>query len=262
MPFQLIGLSLWWVGLLLEAVILGRMIVTRNFRNYPVFYFYILCVFLVSAGLYLLYWKTAGPAGDLTAYTKWYWPTQLLTLLVGYGVILDVARRSFAPYPGAERFVRAVGVSIFFCIFGMVLLHLGFTRSWSQEALYSDLEKILRVVEALFLVGTLSILSYYQIRIGKSLTGIALGMGIYVSASVTLLALIKFFGPRLYPAWEFLQSGSYFTALVIWTTALWSDDVASPPPPSSGSGNYEELAGRTRAELESLRDYFGGGGRS
>ena len=258
MHFQLVGLILWWVGLLLEAVILARMLFTRNFKNYPVFYLYILCVFLISSGLYLLYWKT----GNLVVYGKWYWPTQLLTLVIGYGVILDFARRSLAAYPGADRFVRAVGLSIFLCIFSMVVLHLGFTRSWSQEALYSDLEKVLRAVEALFLIGTLSVLSYYGISIGKSLTGIALGMGIYVSASLTLLALTKFIGPRFYPAWELLQSGSYFAALVIWTTALWSDDSTPSPPNSSGPGNYDDLAGRTRADLKSLRDYFGSGARS
>jgi hypothetical protein len=259
---HLIGLILWWVGLFLEAVILARMVLTRNFKNYPVFYLYILCVFLISGGLYLLYWKTAGTTGDLTAYSKWYWPTQLLTLIVGYGVILDFARRSFAPYPGADRFVRVVGLSIFFCIFSMVLLHLGFTRTWSQEALYSDLEKVLRVVEALFLTVTLLVLSYYRISIGKNLTGIALGMGFYVSASLTLLALLKFLGPHFYATWEFLQSSSYFLALVMWTAALWSYAPMPSPNISSGWGNYDELTGRTRADLESLRDYFGSGANS
>jgi hypothetical protein len=246
------GLIIWPAGLFLEAVILGRMLYTKNFKRYPIFYLYISCVFLISGILYLL---------NQAQYNRWYWPTQLLTLVIGYGVILEFARRSLASYPGADRFVRAVGFGIFFCIFGLVGVHLIATQSWSLNALYSDLEKYLRVVEALFLAATLVVLSYYRISIGRNLTGIVLGMGLYVSVSITLLALVKYIGPKFYAPWEFLQSASYFVALLIWTSALWSYAPMPPPSTPPGSANYDELAGRTRAELESLRHYFGGGAR-
>jgi hypothetical protein len=182
-------------------------------------------------------------------------------LVIGYGVILDFARRSLASYPGAERFFRTVGLGIFLCVFGLVGYHLIATGSWSLNALYDDLEKYLRIVEALFLATTLLVLSYYRISISKNLTGIALGMGFYVAASLTLLALLKFIGPGFHPLWKFLQSASYFVALVVWTGALWSYAPMPSPMISAGPGDYDQLAGRTRAELDSLRDYFGGGGR-
>ncbi|HEY0704759.1 MAG TPA: hypothetical protein VGD60_18465, partial [Candidatus Acidoferrales bacterium] len=100
--------------------------------------------------------------------------------------------------------------------------------------------------------------SYYRINIGRNLTGIALGMGIYVAVSLTVLALFKFIGPHFEAAWKLLQSGSYFVALAVWTGALWSYAPIPAPPGVPGSGDYGDLAVRTRAELESLRGYFGG----
>lgn len=252
------GLILWPLGILLEAVILGRMLYKKNFKRFPIFYLYLLSVFLVSGLLYLLYWKADNRHVD---YGHWYWQTQLVTLVIGYGVILDFARRSLAGYPGADRFFRTVGWAIFVCTFGLVGYHLIATQSWSLNALYDDLEKYLRVIEALFLVATLAVLSYYRINISRNLSGIALGMGLYVSISLTLLALLKFIGPRFNSIWQISQSASYFVALAIWTGALWSYVPMPKPAIPSGPGGYDELAGRTRAELESLRDYFDGGDR-
>jgi hypothetical protein len=220
------GLTIWPVGLVVEAVILGRMFFTRNFKRYPIFYLYILSVFLVSGVLYGLYWK---PHNQHAAYSDWYWQTQLVTLVIGYGVILDFARQSLSGYPGADRFFRTAGLSIFFCTFCLVGVHLIATQSFSLTALYDDLEKYLRVVEALFLAATLVVLSYYRINISKNLSGIALGMGLYVSVSLTLLALLKFVGSRFTFIWEFSQSASYLVALAIWARALWSYDPAPPP---------------------------------
>jgi hypothetical protein len=254
------GLIVWPLGLFLEALILGRMLYSRNFKRQPIFYLYLLSVFLVSGVLYLMYWKADNHHID---YSNWYWQTQLVTLVIGYGVILDFARRSFTDYPGADRFFRTLGFAIFLCTFGLVGYHLLAVRSLSLNAFYDDLEKYLRVVEALFLVATLLVLSYFGIRVGRNLTGIVLGMGLYVAVSLALLAVIKYAGPGVYAFWEFMQSATYLAALAIWTVALWSPDSA-PRPPSGppGSGNYDQLTDRTRAELESLRDYFGSGAQS
>jgi hypothetical protein len=253
-----LGLVIWPVGLLLEAVILCRMLYSRSFKSYPTFYLYVLSVFLVSGVLYLLYWI---PGDHHAVYTKWYWPTQLLTLVIGYGVILEFAHSSLSSYPGADRFVRTLGFAIFFFIFALVGVHFFANQTWSLNALYSDLEKYLRVVEALFLAATLLVLSYYRINIGRNLTGIVVGLGSYVAASITLLALVKYVGPNFYALWETLQSASYLIALAVWTRALWSYAPMPSPIIFASSGNYDQLAGQTRAELESLRDYFGGGAR-
>jgi hypothetical protein len=248
---------LWWAGLLLESLILGRSVRTRTFRKYPMFFFYIACVFLISAGLYIA--NAENPA----TYARWYWPTQLLTLVLGYGVIIDILQQALAHYPGAERFARTIGLGIFFVVFCWVAVHFAAGEGTSIGGATTELERSLRVVEALFLATILTALAYYRIGIGRNLKGLILGMGAYVAVSLITLALVAFIGPRFNFAWQTLQSGSYLVALGIWTVALWS--YAPNPAPAGGAngveGDYAALAGHTRARLESLRSYFSGTAR-
>src|SRR5450631_3658246 len=153
-------------GLVLALVILARMVHNRTFRKYPVFYSYIACVFLVSAGLYVL---RVGWPQKTVMYGNWYWRTQLITMLIGYGVILDLSRRALAAYPGAERFVRTIGLGVFVVVFAAVGLHRILDHSWALNLLTAEMERDLRVVEALFLAIILVALSYYRINLGRNL---------------------------------------------------------------------------------------------
>jgi hypothetical protein len=247
-------MMLWWAGLVLELVILGRMLRTRTFKTYPVFYFYMASVFAISGGLYLLY--RAFP-NNTALYGRWYWRTQLSTLVIGYGVIMDLSRKALAAYPGAERFVRATGLVIFATVFFVVGSHQIVAHSWSLDVLTADLERYLRVVEALFLATILAVLSYYRIAIGRNLAGLLLGMGIYVGVSVITLALLQFVGPRFESSWKLLQSSSYLFALAVWTAAFWSYSPDPPPDtPNVPSSDYQALAGHTREKLEALRSHL------
>jgi hypothetical protein len=250
---------LWRAGLVLELVILARMVHNRTFRKYPVFYSYIACVFLVSAGLYVL---RVGWPQKTVMYGNWYWRTQLITMLIGYGVILDLSRRALAAYPGAERFVRTIGLGVFVVVFAAVGLHRILDHSWALNLLTAEMERDLRVVEALFLAIILVALSYYRINLGRNLAGLALGMGVYVGVSLITLTLLQFVGTRFMYAWQVLQSGSYLFSLGVWTVAFWS--YGPNPSPAGGSltqGDYEALAGHTREKLEALRSHFTGTAR-
>lgn len=244
----------------MEVVILARVPRSLVFKTYPVFYFYIACVFAVSAGLYAMH--AMAPA-NVVLYGHWYWRTQLGTLVIGYGVILEMSRQALAAYPGAERFVRSIALGIFLVVFLAVGAHLVVTGSWSLNALTNQLEKDLRVVEALFLASILGVLSYYRIRIGKNLMGLIAGMGIYVGASLVTLSLFELIGPRFNAAWWIVPSGSYLLALAVWANALWSySPNRSPSAGSLTQADYEALAVHTRNSLEALRCNLNGVVRS
>ena len=245
--------AIWRIGLLLEAIILVRGMRTRMYRKYPIFYIYIACVFLVSITLYVF------ASGNYVAYKALYWPTQLITLVVGYGVILDILEQTLASYPGAERFARFIGLAIFFVTFCWVGAHIAAGPRWSLNVAADHLETYLRVVEALFLATILVAVSYYRIAIGRNLRGLILGLGAYVAVSLVTLALYAFIGTKFEFAWETLQAGTYDFALGVWTVAFWSY-APNPAPaaniPTGLDGNYEALAGQTRARLEEVRCQF------
>jgi hypothetical protein len=246
------SLILWWAGLSLEPVILARSLRTRTFKNYPIFYLYIACVFVVSAGLYMASLRNSA------IYAQWYWPTQLVTLVIGYGVILDVLQKALSSFPGAERVARALGFGIFFVIFFWLAAHFAWNPDWSIGQATSRLERDLRLVEALFLATIIAAVRYYRIHLGRNLKGLTVGMGIYVAVSLVTLALFTFIGHRFDSAWKVLQSGSYLVALAVWTGALWS---YAPNPAVTANhidGDYESLAEHTRTRLRALRDYFTG----
>jgi hypothetical protein len=255
---QTVSTVIWWAGILLELVIVSRGLQTRLFKNYPIFYLYIVCVFVVSTGLYVASFE------NVAVYQHWYWPTQLITLILGYGVILSILQESLSPYPGAERFARSIGLAIFFVVFFWIGMHFALNRDWSVGNATTRLERDLRVIEALFLATIVVAVRYYRIGIGRNAKGLILGMGIYVAVSLMILELFTFFGHRFDFACMTLQSGSYLLTLAVWTVALWS--YAPSPAISTDNndieGDYDALARQTRAKLEALRQYFTGTARS
>jgi hypothetical protein len=247
----MLSLLLWRAGLLLEFLILVRAVRGRMVTKFPYFYSYIFCVFAVSLGLYI------GHALWPGFYDRWYWPTQFATLVTGCGVVLDVVRHAFGFYPGAERVARLGCLAIF----GATFCYVGFSAFTQAEptalAATVDLERDLRVVEALILVTILTVVFYYAIPLGRNLVGLIIGFGTYVGVSLVTLAVRAFLGPRFNTAWIVLQSGAYLLSLMVWMMALWSyRPQAVPPDRARMDSDYQVLAGATREVLNSLRSYF------
>jgi hypothetical protein len=249
----MLSLLLWAGGLLLEFVLLVRSLQTKMFTKYIYFYAYISCVFIVSARLFIGHSK-------LEFYDAWYWPTQFATLALGFGVVLEIVRQALPAYPGAERFARRASCAVFVVTFCLVEWRVARRVVWSTAAATVELERDLRVVEALVLATVLAIVFYYRIEIGRNVIGMIVGFGAYVGVSLTTLALRSFLGPRFNSVWGDLQTASYFFALIVWTVTLWSynPNPKPKPPPSGRGGGYEALVQGTRAHLESVRSNLRG----
>src|SRR5580698_4445581 len=229
---------LWPAGLLIELLLLVRSLQTKMFTKYIYFYAYIFCVFIVSAGLFIGHSK-------LEFYEAWYWPTQFATLALGFGVVLEIVRQALAAYPGAERFARRASCAVFVVTFCFVEWRVARRVVWSTGAATVELERDLRVVEALVLATVLAIVFYYRIELGRNVTGMIVGFGAYVGVSLTTLALRSYLGPRFNAVWSDLQTASYFFALIVWTVALWFYNP-NPKPPTRGrggrgDGSYDSL---------------------
>lgn len=247
----MLSLLLWRAGLLLEFLILVRAVRSRMATKFPYFYGYIFCVFLVSLVLYI----SNALRPDL--YESWYWPTQFATLVAGCGVVLDVVRHSFGCYPGAERVARLACLAIFVATIFYVGLKAAARAELTPLAVTVGLERDLRVIEALLLVTVLSIVFYYEIALGRNLVGLIVGFGTYVGASLIVLAVRAFAGPRFNETWGILQSSAYLLSLMVWVIALWSYSPQPVPVDRTRlDGDYEALAGATRDALSSLRSYF------
>ncbi len=81
---------IWLAGIVLESLLLIRSFRTRLVVKYPFFYAYSGAVLLMA--ILLLF---------PTLYHRWYWGTQFFTLILGYGILLEILNHALAPYPGA-----------------------------------------------------------------------------------------------------------------------------------------------------------------
>jgi hypothetical protein len=241
----------WLGGLLVEVVILLRSVLGRSLAKYPLFYLYIGSVFASSMALYVIAIVRPSLRGLL------YWPKQYVTLFLGCGVIFEVSRHVFAQRVTLDRIARWTMLVTFGAIFLSVAMQAFVLPHWNVTTNTADLERDLRIAQAIVLMTILLLSGYYGIGIGKNIKGMILGFGIYVGASVFSLTLRLFVGSRFDPAFGVIQTTAYLVALSIWMVALWSyEPELVEKPPSVSAGEYQVLAGRTREILGSINEHL------
>lgn len=242
--------TVWLGGLLIEGVILLRSVLGRSLAKYPFFYLYIASVFATSMALYFV--AIVRPAVH-----GLYWPMQYVTLFLGCGVIFEVSRHVFAQRVTLDRIARWTMLVTFGAIFLSVAMQAFVLPHWSVTANTADLERDLRIAQAIGLMTILLLTGYYGIGIGKNIKGMILGFGIYVGASVFSLTLRLFVGARFNPAFGVIQNTAYLVTLSVWIVALWSyEPEPTEKPPSSSGGGYQLLADRTQEILGSINDHL------
>jgi hypothetical protein len=186
-----------------------------------------------------------------------YWPKQYVTLFLGCGVIFEVSRHVFAQRVTLDRIARWTMLVTFGAIFLSVAIQAFVLPRWNVTTNTADLERDLRIAQAIVLMTILFLSGYYGIGIGKNIKGMILGFGIYVGASVFSLTLRLFVGTRFDPAFGVIQTTAYFLALSIWMVALWSyEPELAEKPPSVSAKEYQVLAGRTREILGSINEHL------
>jgi hypothetical protein len=240
-------------GILLDLFILYRAFRAKLLTHYPLFYSYVACVLIVDAIRAPVY-HLASPL----LFRNLFWATQFLTLVVGYGVILEVIRKALGPYAGAERFARIAVLAIFAAVFSFVAFQALASPSWSPAGTYGELERDLRAVQVLVLGGVLTVVSYYHVAFGMNLKGIVLGYGFYIAVSLVSPALRSYIGAAFDGVWSVAQPYLYFVAQSIWLVALWNY-APNPEPeiPLRLESDYESLALKTKGLLGAMRSSLG-----
>jgi hypothetical protein len=240
---------LWWGGIVLEAFLLARCARGRFYREYPGFFSYIAVVLLASV---LRYSVRQNPS----TYALVYWYSQIVSLVAGYVVILEIYRRALKDYPGAARMAQTLLMAALVLVVSKAVFDSA-GSDWSIAKTCEELERDLRAVQATVLIAILGLLAYYRIPLGRNLKGILLGFGIFVGVSVTVLTLRFSFGNRLQSVYQYLPASTYFAVLIIWCGALWS--YRANPVPETKPGlerDYQSLALGTRKLLTNARTHL------
>jgi hypothetical protein len=245
----MLNLSIWWLGILLEALLLLRGVQARLVRKFPAFYTYVLIVFVSEFLRFSFYrWYPA-------IYFDVYWATQFLSLVIGSAVIFEIYRVGLRTYPGAARMARNLLFIVFGAIFAKALAHppgnvFGWLAAGSEE-----IERNLRIVQALAILTLSLLLLLYAIPFGRNLRGILFGYGLFITTSIVQLTVMPYAWRTIQHFWSYLQPVTYMIVLVIWLNALWSKHPV--PWMERVENDYEALLSATSSQLQRARARLG-----
>ncbi|HTZ72653.1 MAG TPA: hypothetical protein VMB47_01925 [Candidatus Aquilonibacter sp.] len=250
------ALTIWWIGICLESVVIAQGIRAKVFTKYPVFFAYLAFVLASEVSRYAIYERVRP------LYRGWWWTTEFIGVLLGYLLIMNVLEKVLTAYPGARKFARNIGMFIFAGIVLFTSAEWLFQRQISPALTSIEVGRNLRSAEALLLSALLLVIAYYGVRIGRNMTGIIAGYGMYIALEVIMYACRALFGQSFQSSFSRVRSYSYLVALVVWLAALWSySPVVQPEPPLQLESDYQAFADSTRERIDAMRSYLGRPGK-
>jgi len=247
----MLSLIIWWSGIALESILLVRGLQAKLWARYPVFYAYILFVWLQSLLRFSIFHSRPQ------YYSAVYWITEGLGVLVGCAVVFEIYRVGLAAYPGTARMARNLLGFIFVLASTKALVGTWNDPRWWLISTTMDLEQALRIVQALAVAALIVLFFFYSIPFGRNLRGVLLGYGFFIAESVIWLTLVPLAGAKFHQFWYQLHPASYFVILGVWLAHLWSY-FPSPEPkrPVRLEEQYQRVAAATAQRLREVRGYL------
>jgi hypothetical protein len=240
----------WWAGNILEAVLVGRALWAKLFRRYPFFYSYVSYVLLQSLSRFYIH--GSRPA----LYPKFYWSTEFLALIVGCGVLWEIYKHALSPFPGAGRVARNVLLLILAMIVAKVMANASNGPRWWPIGNTAEMERDLRLIQAILLIALVSVLMHYAVSLGRNLKGLILGYGLFLATSVIHLAFRAWLPDWFQRWWVYIQPMAYLPVLAIWCVALWSyEPIPMPHAETQVNREYDQLVTTTKKHLAQARTY-------
>jgi hypothetical protein len=250
-------LTIWWVAISLEVLLVFRAVSCRIVRKYPFFFLYLISVLLSDISLYYIH--VAHPA----LYSGLSRQADVLNIVLGYGIVLEIFTHVLSHYAGVERFARIAGLALFALVLCFAMVFPLVSPETQGHFRYSIVERDFLAVQAIFLFGVLGIISYYRIEPGKNIKGMTVGYGIWLGTSVIMLALGSYNGSSFNQIRVLIQPLSYLLSLVIWMATLWRYAPMAVSAPQLGrETDYALLVATTTGVIGKMRTYIARSARS
>lgn len=208
--------GLWVLGDVLLLLLFGLGVKRGLISKYWIFYAYI--------GFHVLGEVLRVSAYFLATveYLPIYWSTQFVSVAANYFVLWEIFRQVLRDYRGTAIIARRLVTAIFVVVLAKVLVPALFTRTGPFDGHIISLERDFRAVQVVLLLVLQMLIAYYGIPLGRNLRGLILGQGLFVAASMAILAVRDYMGPSFQQFWAYAQQGCAVGTLLIWTHAFWS----------------------------------------
>jgi len=240
---------LWWGGMLLLAIALGRMAWAHLLTRYPFFSVYLTAVFCRAP--VLVFFRPVTSDG----YRAGYWISEFVCAMLAFGVTWEIYARTLAPYPGVRRMARTL-MSILLAVMGAkAVVEICGNPLHNLGSTALQFERDLRVVQMLLLLGLVGLVAHYALPMGKNIFSILVGYGLYLSFRVVLLTVLSDSGRVYHPMVSLALQGAWNLSVIIWCVGLWSySDV--PTPDRQIECDYERASERTIRAMDQLRTHL------
>jgi len=244
--------DLAWTGDAVLIVLVARAFPSRLFRAYSYFYIYVSSILCVE-----VFNRMHGSIGlSPVDYAYAFWALDLLTAVIGFGLIWEVYRQVLAPYAGVRVMTRGV---ILMLLAGMLVKSYIALKGSSFKRLMPTslaLEVNLRVVQFILLIALTSLIFYYAIPLARNLRYLLIGYAGYICADLLTLALVSNDRTR-----SLLVQLEYCVTLMIWCVGMWSW-YREPVIITELQADYDRLSRHTARAVSRIRDHIAGEWRS
>ena len=226
-----VKIAIWLGGAGLLAVVGGVMLWRKAYRNFPLFFVYILSQLLRFVILFSAY-----RAGDRVLYREAFLRLEVVDAVLSFAVIYELFARTFRAYEG----IRELGWMLLrwaSAVLVVIALLVAFSQAGGDkdpflEGLFA-LEMGINVVKGglLFLLFVLH--AGLGLQWGRQAFGIALGFGLLTSIALASVTLRYHYGKELNVALSLIKSAAYDCAIMVWLGALIRPDAlrsAAPRP--------------------------------
>lgn len=197
------------------VLVLARGARSGTLKKYPFFYFQLGFAFVAG----MLAWGVDSL--DRKLYSEWYWISEFTTMILACGNIIEILRNAFTHCREARRFaILTIGILIVSAGIFTVEFVSG-PHNWTDPMYFVMIERDFRGGQAFLLTTLLAAVFYLGIQLGRNLTGIFLGYGLYIGTALVTLAIESRFPHSFVRAWYLWQSVAYGVSLLVYLVSLW-----------------------------------------
>jgi hypothetical protein len=199
------------IGLLLSVVLVCRAILGGWWRAYAVVFSYFVLVTVHSIAVWLVYWFRPG------MYTAYYWISEGLFVVFGFGLIWQVYASIPQQYPGVGQIIKTIGQGVAAAAPLFLLLTVVLSRHGTVTL--DVLERNFRALQAILILIVFGLATYYGIPLSRNLSAVVRGFGLYSAIFIVRYTV----GPMGFGGlWAYVIPLGYIAAQIIWLRGLWS----------------------------------------
>lgn len=238
---------IWGLTALAQLVLFVSLLVRKDHREFPAFFFYISTNLLQAVIAYVSY--HIWPYGSVIPY--WIvWGSQAIVLATRAVAVTEICRHQLGRYRGIWELIWRV---LFLCV-GIILVYASIASRHDWYMLLPNLRRSIELAIATGIVGLFLFARYYEIVSEPLLRSLALGFLLISCFAVLNASILERLNNRYAPLWTILDVLSFFASLLIWTWALRQPRTATAQQTLSTGDLYKTLGPEVNVRLRLLNE--------